>query len=103
MKSFLIDGVSKQITKIDVTDRTEITAEIGFSTLAYDFIAESEILVFDEDCFICGSEGRYQIDSPTPIAGKAVIVGLVGSDLVDSDLADSKLTITDISSRVKFL
>lgn len=98
MKSFLIDGISNQVTQINIADRAGIAAEIGFSTLADDFIAESEIVVFDENCFIRGSAGRFQIDTLAPIAGKAIIVGVIGSDLVDS-----KLTVMDISSRVKFL
>jgi hypothetical protein len=66
--------------------------------LVGDSIVESEILILDEDCFIHGSEGRFQIDTLAPIAGKAIVVGVAGLDL-----ADSKLTAKDISSRVKFL
>jgi hypothetical protein len=98
MKSFLIDGLSKKTIQIKVTDRAGIASLIGFSSVADEIISEAEIAVFDEDCFICGSEGRFQTETLAPIAGKAVVVGVAGSDLVDS-----QLTSVDLRLRVKFL
>jgi hypothetical protein len=65
--------------------------------LVGDSIVESEIVTFDEDCFIHGSEGRFQIDTLVLIAGKAIVVGVAGLDL-----ADSKLTAKAISSQLNF-
>ncbi len=95
MKALLIDPASRELTEIELNGIDEASSIIGFDTIIADAIdGTTDKLHFDEDCFIRGTEGRFQLDSLPPVAGKALVVG-------ESDVTE--LTVTELESRVKFL
>ena len=61
---------------IDISSREDIARIIGFDTIESDELGKAgDRLYFDEDCFVRGSSGRFQLEHLAPVAGKAVIVG----------------------------
>jgi|TARA_B110000971_G_scaffold140948_1_gene144087 hypothetical protein len=60
MKSFLLDGLSKQITQIDVTDRAGTAALIGFSLVGDGIISEAEIAVFMKTVLFVAVKGDFK-------------------------------------------
>ncbi|MFT7243137.1 MAG: hypothetical protein ACI82A_000479 [Candidatus Azotimanducaceae bacterium] len=98
MKALLIDASAQRISEIEIADEAAIPSVIGFDTLEVDEVNPDHKLYFDEDCFIRGSRGKFQLDKLIPISGKAVIFGLDGKDLTDASL-----TIADLESRIKYL
>ena len=57
-------------------------------------------LFFDEECFLRGAGGRFQLDTLIPIAGKALIVGTSGDGTV---LRDAVTDVSSLGSRLKYL
>ena len=98
MKALLIDASEQRITEIDIKDEAAIPSVIGFDTLEVDELNPSHKLYFDEECFLRGSKGKFQLDKLIPISGKAVIFGLDGEELTDASL-----TITELESRISYL
>ncbi len=99
MQAILIDPVAKAISHIELKDGDDVKAIIGFDTVIADEInGSSDHLYFDEDCFIRGTEGRFQLDTLPPVAGRAVVLG-AGPD---ADLAAPSLTIDELEGRIKF-
>ncbi len=100
MKTFLINPVTKTIEEVDLSTLAEITSAIGFDTITDDVIGKGgDRIYFDEDCFIRGTEGRFQIDDVIPIAGNAVIVGTSNNG---NTLQDTSIDIDDLRNRTKF-
>lgn len=100
MKALLIDAAAKTIEEIEIADRDAIVHQIGFPTLESDEVgAAGDRLFFDEECFIRGTEGRFQVDSLIPVAGKGVVVG---ADDSGSALSDVALTVAELQARTKF-
>jgi len=60
MKSFLLDGLSKQITQIDVTDRVGEATLIGFSLVGDGIIYEAEIAVFMKTVLFVAVKGDFK-------------------------------------------
>jgi hypothetical protein len=60
MKSFLLDGLSKQITQIDVTDRAGVATLIGFSLVGDEIISEAEIAVFMKTVLFVAVKGDFK-------------------------------------------
>ncbi len=99
MKALLIDPEHQTITQTEVSDTDDVKALIGFDTVESDAIGDlGDRLFFDEECFIRGTSGRFQIDSVIPVAGKGVIVGV----LDDGSLSDVKTSLADLTDRLKY-
>ncbi|WP_018871911.1 hypothetical protein [Thioalkalivibrio sp. ALJ16] len=76
MKALLIDPEQQTIESVEVEGREDIAHLIGFDTLESDVIGpDGDCLYFDEECFLRGTSGRFQIDSVIPVSGKGVVVG----------------------------
>ena len=101
MKAFLITPDKQSIEAININGREDIARLIGFDTIESDAVGTAgDRLYFDEECFLRGTSGRFQIDSVIPVSGKAVIVGTVDGGGTPRDVA------TDIDSlrrRIKYL
>ena len=100
MKAFLITPDTQSIDEINVDSLDDLKALIGFDTLESDSIgSEGDRLYFDEECFLRGASGRFQIDTLVPVSGKGVVVGTVGDG---AELRDVTLDIDDLRRRTKF-
>ena len=99
MKGIVIDGAAKSLEPVELNSDAEIAEIVGFDSVISDEISPGEAVFFDEDCFIRGTEGRFQIDALPPIAGKAVVLGLQG----DGVPADTTMDIQALQARLKFL
>ena len=101
MKAILINPGNRSIEWIDIGGREDIAKMIGFDTIESDDVGkEGDRLYFDEECFLRGSSGRFQLDSIIPISGKAVIVGTSDGGNV---LRDAATDIDSLRSRIKYL
>ncbi len=101
MKAILINPENRSIDPIDITGRDDLIRLIGFDTLESDAVGtEGDRLYFDEECFLRGTTGRFQIDTIIPVSGKGVIVGTAGDG---STLRDAMTNINALRSRIKYL
>ena len=101
MKAMLITPETKNIELIDIGSLNDIKEVIGFDTIIADDIGtEGDLLYFDEDCFLRGTEGRFQIDTLVPVAGRGVIVGSTNEG---ETLKDVAAELDDLSRRTKYL
>jgi hypothetical protein len=99
-KALLIDPEAQSIEPVDVSGESDIKALVGFETLESDKVGEAgDKLYFDEECFIRGTPGRFQIDAVIPVAGKGVVVGV---DADGSSLVDVSMDIEDLRRRTVF-
>lgn len=100
MRALLISPETRTIEPVEVSGIDEIKALIGYETLESDAVGEAgDRLYFDEECFIRGTEGRFQIDSLIPVAGRGVVIG-AGPD--GEGLEDVQISAETLASRVKF-
>ena len=101
MKAFLITPDTQSIDQVDVTSLDDIKALIGFDTLESDAVgAQGDRLFFDEECFLRGASGRFQIDTLVPVSGRGVVVGAANGG---ADLRDVVIDIDDLRGRTKYL
>lgn len=101
MKAFLITPDTQSIDEIEVDSLDDLKALIGFDTLASDAVgAEGDRLYFDEECFLRGTPGRFQIDTLVPVSGKGVVVGTADDG---ASLQDVVTGIDDLLGRIKYL
>jgi hypothetical protein len=101
MKAFLITPETQSIDETEVGSQDDIKALIGFDTLESDAVgSEGDRLYFDEECFLRGTSGRFQIDTLVPVSGKAVVVGTAGDG---ASLRDVVMGIDELRGRVKYL
>ena len=101
MKALLISAAEKSIEEIEASSLDDIKALIGFDTIDSDTVgSEGERLFFDEECFLRGTNGRFQIDTVIPVAGKGVVVGAEEDGVTLRDVAT---TIDDLRGRIKYL
>jgi len=99
MHALLIDGSKQAIEAVEISSKADIAKLVGQDTIISDEIDASNAVYFDEDCFIRGTSGRFQIDKLAPIAGKAIVVGyLKGEQLTNADVS-----IDELKARTKFL
>lgn len=99
MKAYLIDPEAQRIETIDFNSTDELSGLIGFDTIASDPIGEhGDLLHFDEECFLRGSTGRFQIDTVVPVSGKAILAGST-----DGQVSDVKITAAELDQRLKYL
>lgn len=98
MKALLINPQDQTIAAVEVADLAAIRQLVGYDTLESDAVgSEGDRLYFDEECFIRGSTGRFQIDSVIPVAGKGVLIGSDGDAL-----SDVRTGIDDLRQRIRF-
>jgi len=101
MKALLISAAEESIGEIEVSSLEDIKALIGFDTIESDTIgSEGDRLYFDEECFLRGTNGRFQIDTVIPVAGKGVVVGTEEDGVTLRDVAT---TIDGLRGRIKYL
>jgi hypothetical protein len=99
-KAFLISPEQKSVEPIELSDENEIKTLIGFDTIESDAVGSAgDRLFFDEECFIRGTTGRFQIDKLIPVAGKGIVVGTATDGAA---LADVLIGIDDLRRRVSF-
>lgn len=101
MKAFLITPDPQSIEEVDVTGLDDIVKLIGFDTIASDEIGpEGDRLYFDEECFLRGTTGRFQIDTVIPVSGIGVVVGSADEG---ATLRDAVSDIESLRGRLKYL
>jgi hypothetical protein len=101
MKALLINPEARSIETIDINSHADLVSLIGYDTLESDAVgAAGDRLYFDEECFLRGTSGRFQIDTVIPVSGRAVIVGTAGDG---ATLRDAATDIEDVRARIKYL
>lgn len=99
MKAVLIKPAEQSIETIEISGQADIEKLVGYDTVISDEIdGNGDQLFFDEECFLRGTEGRFQIDKLIPVSGIGVITGSGNDD----SLADIVTDIDNIRSRIKF-
>ena len=100
MKAYLITPDQQSIEEVEIAGLDDIKSLVGFDTLESDAIgAAGDRLYFDEECFLRGASGRFQIDTVIPVSGKGVVVGTAAGGEAFSDVATD---IDDLRRRTKF-
>ncbi|MEP1472343.1 MAG: hypothetical protein ABJK20_13015 [Halieaceae bacterium] len=99
MHAYLIDGVKQTLESVEISSKKDIVKLVGQDTIIFDEIDESDAVYFDEDCFIRGTSGRFQIDSLAPIAGKAVVIGFLDGEQITNVTGEHD----GVLARIKFL
>jgi len=101
MKALLINPETRSIESIDIGSHAELASLIGYDTIESDAIGTAgDRLYFDEECFLRGTTGRFQIDTIIPVSGRAVIAGSADDGATLRDVATD---IEDVRSRIKYL
>lgn len=101
MKALLIDPENRSLEPIDIQGREDIAKLIGYDTIGSDAVGTAgDRLYFDEECFLRGSSGRFQIDSVIPVSGRAVLVGNADEGRT---LRDVVTDADSLRSRLKYL
>ncbi|MDY6978824.1 MAG: hypothetical protein SV201_03035 [Pseudomonadota bacterium] len=101
MKALLIQPESQSIEPVEINGYEDIVKLIGYETIAIDEVdASGDRLFFDEECFLRGSEGRFQVDSLIPVSGKGVVIG---AEEDGSGLRDVTLSRDELAGRTRFL
>jgi hypothetical protein len=101
MKALLISPETQSIESVDISGQEDIVDMIGFDTITSDEIGpQGDRLYFDEECFLRGTTGRFQIDTVIPVSGKGMIVGSTDDG---NTLQDVISDIDNIRSRIRYL
>jgi hypothetical protein len=101
MKALLIDAEQQTIEPIEISGMEDIVKRVGFDTIESDAIGDAgDRLYFDEECFLRGTKGRFQIDRVIPVSGKAVVAGTSGDA---ASLTDVAVSVDELSGRIKYL
>jgi hypothetical protein len=101
MKALLIDPEKQSLEPIEIQGREDIAKLIGYDTIESDAVGSSgDRLYFDEECFLRGSSGRFQIDNVIPVSGRAVLAGSADDGRTLRDVATD---IDSLRSRLKYL
>ena len=101
MKALLIDPETRSIETIEIQGRDDLVRLIGYETLESDAVGDAgDRLFFDEECFLRGTAGRFQIDRLIPVSGKGIVVG-AESDA--ESLGDVTTDIEDLRRRISYL
>jgi hypothetical protein len=101
MKALLINPELRSIDAIDIDSHADLVRLIGYDTLESDAIGTAgDRLYFDEECFLRGTAGRFQIDNIIPVSGRAVVVGTADHG---TTLRDAATEIEDLRSRIRYL
>ena len=101
MKALLIDPEKQSLEPIEIQGRDDIAKLIGYDTIESDAVGTAgDRLFFDEECFLRGAKGRFQIDSVIPVSGRAVLVGTADDGLTLRDVAmDACATVSSTFNR----
>ena len=99
MHALLIEGDEQAIEAVEISSRADIIKLVGQDTIISDEMDSNNAVYFDEDCFIRGTSGRFQIDNLAPIAGKAVVIGYLEGE----QMTNASISIEELSARTKFL
>ena len=87
-KAFLISPEDKSIEPVEISNIEDVASLVGYETIESDDIGNgADRLYFDEECFIRGASGRFQIDKLIPVAGKGVVVGTSADAATLTDVA----------------
>jgi hypothetical protein len=101
MKALLINPEKQSLEPIDIQSREDIVKLIGYDTIDSDAVGTAgDRLYFDEECFLRGSSGRFQIDNVIPVSGRAVLIGSADEGRTLRDVATD---IDSLRSRLKYL
>ena len=101
MKALMINPEHRSIEAIEIDRREDIARLIGFDTIESEAVGTAgDRLFFDEECFLRGAGGRFQLDTLIPISGKALIVGTSGDGTA---LRDAVTDVSSLGSRIKYL
>jgi hypothetical protein len=101
MKALLINPETQSIEAIDIGSHADLASLIGYDTIESDAVGTAgDRLYFDEECFLRGTSGRFQIDSVIPVSGRAVLAGTADDGTTLRDVATE---IEDLRSRIKYL
>jgi len=101
MKAFLITPDTQSIDEVDVAGLDDLKALIGFDTLESDAVgSEGDRLYFDEECFLRGATGRFQIDTLVPVSGKGVVVGTADDG---ATLRNVVMSVDELRGRITYL
>lgn len=101
MKAFLIDAQNQTIEDINIDSMDDIAKIIGYETIESEVLGDSgDRLFFDEECFIRGSVGRFQLDKLIPVSGRGL---LLGADEAGTTLSDVNIDRDDLVNRIKYL
>ena len=101
MKALLINPENRSIEAIDIVSHDDIASLIGYDTIESDAVGTAgDRLYFDEECFLRGTTGRFQIDTLIPVSGRAVIAGTADDG---ATLRDAATDIEALRSRLKYL
>lgn len=100
MKAILINPENRSVDPVDIDDRDDIVRLVGYDTLESDAVGTAgDRLFFDEECFLRGTSGRFQVDTIIPVSGKGVIVGTAEDG---STLQDVVTDIDALRSRIQY-
>ena len=101
MKALLIDPQKQSLEPIEIQGRDDIVKLIGYDTIESDAVGSAgDRLYFDEECFLRGTKGRFQIDSMIPVSGRAVLAGSADDGRTLRDVA---MDADSLRSRLKYL
>ncbi len=101
MKALLVNPVSQSVEEIEINSRVDLVVKIGFDTIISDEVGpEGDCLYFDEDCFLRGTQGRFQIDNIVPVAGVGVVMG---SPDDGETLSDVNSSVESLTARLRYL
>jgi hypothetical protein len=101
MKAFLINPENKSVEAVDINSRDDIASLIGFATIESDAVGTAgDRLYFDEECFLRGTSGRFQVDKLIPVSGKAVVVGTADDG---TTLSGARTDIDSLRARIQYL
>ena len=100
MKALLINPETRSIETIDIQTPDDIGKRVGFETVISDEIGpEGDRLYFDEECFLRGTSGRFQIEGVAPVAGIGIVAGSKGGE----ELCDAASEEDSLRARVRYL
>ena len=100
MKAYLVSPENQQVDTIEINSLEDIVEQVGYDTLESDDVGDQgDRLYFDEECFLRGTSGRFQIDKLIPVSGKGVVIGAHE----DGSLNDVSIALDDLLARIQYL
>ena len=101
MKALLINPETQSIEATEISSQEDLVQIIGYDTIISDEIGpDGDRLFFDEECFLRGTKGRFQIDAVIPVSGIGVIIGSPDDGATLQDVVSG---VDSIQARIKYL
>ena len=101
MNALLITPDTQSIEAVEIDNLDDIVKLIGYDTITSDEIGpEGDRLFFDEECFLRGTSGRFQIDTVIPVSGIGIVVGSTDDGATLKDVVSG---VESIKKRIKYL